>query len=453
MATVVPLETPELGDRSYLVHDGELAAAIDPQRDLDRVRGAAADHGVRIVLVAETHLHNDYVTGGLELARRTGSPYAVGGGEEATFDCRAVTDGDVLEVGALALRVVATPGHTEAHVAYVLEAGGRPQAVFTGGSLLYGTVGRTDLVAPDRTAELTRRQHRSVRQLAASLPGDAAVHPTHGFGSFCTGSVSSSPTGSTIQVERAANLALAVDDPEDFTAQLLGGLTAYPAYSAHMGLVNRAGPAVLDLTPPAIVDGAELGRRVAAGEWVVDLRPRRAFAAAHRAGMVGAELTEPFTTYLGWVLPWGMPVTLVAEDPTTIGAAQRNLARIGIDRPVGMAVGSPASLGGELRAYPVRAFADLAAARSGGPGPVVVDVRRDDEWSRGHLPQALHLPLPELVERADELPRRELWVHCAGGYRASLASSLLDRAGHRVILIDDDWDQAAAAGLEVIPDA
>jgi len=449
VATVLTLETPELGDRSYLIHDGTVAVVIDPQRDLDRILAAATAAAVQIVLVAETHLHNDYVTGGLELARRSRARYVIGGGREASFDCRPATDGERLDAGSLRLLVVATPGHTEGHVAYVVEQDGRPVAVCTGGSMLFGTVGRTDLVSAELTPTLTRSQHASVRRLAATLGEEVTVHPTHGFGSFCSSSAPSGVGASTIGAERRGNLALRVDDPQVFAAEILAGLADYPAYYRHMGLLNRAGPAPLDLSPPAPVSPPELRGRIESGQWVVDLRPRRAFARAHLAGTIGAELSTLFTTYLGWVLPWGMPVTLLAETEGEGREAQRSLARIGIDRPAGLAVAAPQDLGGVVRSYPVTDFKRVARRLGEGLALTLLDVRRDDEWARGHVVGAWHLPLPDLDRRLDRLPAGTLWVHCGQGYRASLAASLLDRSGREVVLVDDDWENAASAGLSI----
>lgn len=455
-ARVVTIETPELGDRSHLVHDGRDAVVIDPQRDIDRVLEAASAAAVRIVCVAETHLHNDYVSGGRELAAQTGAEHVLGGAEEVAFQARAAHEADEIPVGELHLRVLATPGHTPCHVAYALLERGRPVAVFTGGSLLYGTVGRTDLAGPDRTAGLTRDQHRSARRLVAELHDDVDVHPTHGFGSFCSSAPPSGAGNSTIGAERKDNLALQIDEEDTFAATLLSGLTAYPSYYAHMGALNRAGPAAIDLSPPARVGPAGLRRRIEAGEWVVDLRPRRAFAASHVRGTVGVELGTSFSTYLGWVLPWGTPVTLVGDTAGDVARAQRDLARIGIDRPAGMAVGGPQAVGdGSLGRYPVSDFPGLAATseeRAGaGEEPVpVLDVRRDDEWAAGHLAGATHIPLHQLEAGLGRVPGGEVWVHCASGFRASIAASLLDRAGRPVVLIDDDWDRAAGAGLTVV---
>ena len=187
--SVVPIETPTLGDRSYLVHDGEVAFVVDPQRDIDRVLALLDEHGVRLTHVFESHIHNDYVTGGLALAERTGAAYLVNGEDEVSFTRTPVRDGELVEVGQrMRVTAVATPGHTYTHLSYVLTDGrtGERVAVFSGGSLLYGATGRPDLLGEAHTGELVRLQHASAHRLADVLPDSAQVFPTHGFGSFCS---------------------------------------------------------------------------------------------------------------------------------------------------------------------------------------------------------------------------------------------------------------------------
>ncbi|MEU1845384.1 MBL fold metallo-hydrolase [Micromonospora sediminicola] len=457
------IATSSLGDRSYLASDGRVAIVVDPQRDIDRVLHLAGAKGVRITHVVETHIHNDYVSGGLELARITGAHYLVAAADEVGFARMPVADGDEVPVSdALRLRVVGTPGHTFHHLSYALDEAGdggwTPVGVFTGGSLLFGTTGRTDLLGQQHAHELAHHQHASARKLADLLPDGAQVWPTHGFGSFCSASQADAPE-STIGREKEANpvLRLAADR---FVTETLAGLDAYPAYYAHMGVANAAGPAPVDLTPVARADADELRRRIAAGEWVVDLRHRKAYAASHLAGTVSLGLDGPMSTWLGWLIDWGVPITLLAETPDQVADAQRELVRIGIDRPAAQATGDPerwATDRSELRELTVADFGALAAAQAGNtpaglPAPqVVLDVRMTNEWKAGHVDGAVHVPLPDLPTRLADVPAGTVWVHCGSGYRATAAASLLANAGRDVVLIDDMFGQAEAAGVRMAP--
>ena len=441
------LETSELGDRSYVAHDGTVALVVDPQRDLDRVLGLVEEHGLRVVAVAETHLHNDYVSGGRALADETGADYLVSADDEVRFERLAVRDGDELTYGDLRVSVVATPGHTFHHLGFVVSDGDGPPAVFTGGSLLFGSVGRTDLLGEEHAEELTRHQYRSARRLDQMLGEDARIFPTHGFGSFCSAGSASGADSSTLGDERGSNDALTTSSEDEFVENLLANLTAYPAYYAHMGARNAEGAAPPDLSPPEAVDAARLRARLEAGEWVVDLRNRRAYAAGHVSGTVGIELgSEQFSTYLGWLMPWGTPVTLIGSDEDEVATAQRQMARIGIDRPAGAAVTPVEELAGgaELESYRRVEFSDL----EGGVDGEVLDVRQDDEREESAIPGSRHVPIHQVLERMGELPRdTTLFVHCASGFRASIAASLLARAGHDVVLVDDEYAEAEKLGL------
>lgn len=441
------IETSALGDRSYLVARDGVAVVIDPQRDIDRVLALAERQQVRITHVAETHLHNDYVTGGLELSRTVGAEYAVPAGDDVDYPRRAVADGDVIDAGPISLEVLHTPGHTHHHVSYVLrDETGAVRGVFTGGSMLYGTTGRTDLISPDDTEKLSRAQYHSVHRLADRLPPATPIYPTHGFGSFCAATPASGDA-STIAEQRSTNPALTQDE-QSFVDELIAGLSAYPAYYAHMGVINRAGPAPVDLTPPEPIDPDELRRRIDAGEWVVDLRNRTAFAAGHLPGALGFELSGSFVSYFGWLYDWGAPITLIGDSADQIADARRELVRIGVDRLTGAATDDIEVLrdGGQLGRYPVADFAGLAGECAAG-SPTVLDVRQTGEYRDAHIPGALNIPLHELPHRLDEVPDARIWVHCGSGYRASIAASLLDRAGRDVVLIDDDFAAATGIGL------
>lgn len=439
MAEVLNLDTPHLGNRSYLVHDGDVAVAIDPPRDVDRVVALAGRAGVRIDLVLDTHGHGDWLTGGPGLSRLTGARYA--GPAEIGGAARTVTlsDGDQVSVGDLTVTAVHTPGHTPGHLTYVVHDKGKLVGAFTGGSMLHGAVGRTDLNGADQTAPLAHKQWASVRALASQLPTDTQVLPMHGFGSFCSAS-STSADSSTVADQLKVNPALTQDE-ERFVTELIASLDAYPSFYARMAPANAAGPGLPDLAPPEPVDSAELRRRIEAGEWVVDLRSRTAFAAGHLPGTLNVEAVGNVVTYLGWLLPADAPLTLIGETPEQVAEVQRELALIGVERPAA-AIGSLDQLapGVELTSFGRADFAALAERWQQGKAPYVLDVRRNSEWRDGHIDGAVHIPLHELPDRLAEVPDGEVWVHCAGGFRASIAAALLDRSGrHHVVTIDDEF--------------
>jgi hydroxyacylglutathione hydrolase len=443
---VIVMETPQLGDRSYLVHDGAVALVIDPQRDTDRMDNAAREAGVVITHVAETHLHNDYVTGGYELARAHGAKYLVNAADPVKFDREPVTDGQVIQIGNFSVTVVATPGHTHTHVSYIV-SDGTTEAVFSGGSLLFGSVGRTDLVAATDTVGLTHDQYASVRKLVHEAEHDAALFPTHGFGSFCSSGPATGAGSSTIGEQLTANHALTDADEEHFVADLIANLTAYPSYYAHMAPANTRGPGPANLQVPESLDGAVLARRLADGEWVVDLRNRVAFSRTHLRGAVSFEYGNGsnFTTYLGWVLPWSEKFTLVGAH-TDVEDAIRDLSRIGIDSPDAAIGTEPHALAPDapVASYPRVGWAELVRDRAA--ADVLLDTRRSDEFADSRLLDAINVPLHELLSRMDEIPAGTVWVHCGSGYRAGVAASLLQRAGRNVVHVDAAFGAAESAG-------
>ena len=459
---IIPIETPTLGDRTYVVHDGEHAFVVDPQRDIDRVLAVLDEHAVQLTDVFETHLHNDYLTGGLALAQHTGAAYHVNAEDDVSFDHTPIRDGDTVKVGPrLQVTAISTPGHTFTHLSYALsdassedaaQGVGQSLAVFSGGSLLFGATGRPDLLGEEHADALARQQHASAHKLADLLPETADVLPTHGFGSFCA-ATQSEATESTIGQEKGSNPVLTQDE-ETYVRELLDGLGAWPAYYAHMMPANAAGPSEPDLSTPAAADAVELRRRIEAGEWVVDLRNRTAFAAGHAPGTLNFGIKGAFATYLGWLITWGTPVTLLGETPEDVAEAQRELVRIGIDRPAAQATGGPSDWSDRpLASFATATFADLEEVRHH-RDVVVLDVRRADEYDATRIEGAHNIPIHELPGRVAEVPAGEVWVHCASGYRASIAASVIDAAGRTPVAIDDSFENAEKVGLHLVgPDA
>ena len=276
--------------------------------------------------------------------------------------------------------------------------------MFSGGSLLFGSTGRPDLLGPAHTHDLVHHQYASAQRLAAELPDQTRVMPTHGFGSFCS-ATQSEATASTIGVEKTTNPVLTQDE-ERYVTELLAGLDAFPAYYAQMGPANTAGPAAPDLSPPETADARQLRRRLEQGEWLVDLRTRTAFAAGHAPGTLNFGLDGSFATYLGWLIPWGTPVTLLGETAEQVAQAQRELVRIGIDRPAAAATGGPDQwTDGPLRTVERATFADLAHVRHH-RSVVILDVRRHLEWAESHIDGAMHIPLHELLRPCRRGPAR-----------------------------------------------
>ncbi len=444
---VLVIETSSLGDRSYLVHDGQVAVVIDPQRDIDRVQATAARAGVEITHIAETHIHNDYVTGGLELSAATRATYLVNAADPVHYECTPISDGEQHVVGEFTLRAVATPGHTETHLTYVVTHGAQ-QAVFSGGSLLFGSVGRTDLVGPAKTEALTHAQYASARRIVDETDPAAELYPTHGFGSFCSSGPATASDSSTVGEQRHSNHVLADTDETHFVRELIANLTAYPSYYAHMGPANLNGPAPVDLSVPEPLDAEQLVQRLVGGEWVVDLRERVAFADTHLTGAVSFEYGNgaSFTTFLGWVLPWGDRITL-AGSRDEVEQAIRDLSRIGIDSPSAAIGSGPSEMApyASTSSYDVVHWGTFLSRRA--EDEAVLDVRRTDEFAESHIAGAVNIPLHDVLTRMDEVPTGIVWVHCGSGYRAGVAASLLQLGGKDPIHIDANFADADAAGV------
>jgi glyoxylase-like metal-dependent hydrolase (beta-lactamase superfamily II)/rhodanese-related sulfurtransferase len=435
--------TAGLGNNSYLVSSEGDAAVVDPQRDAWRFLRAAEAGGVRIRAVLETHVHNDYVSGGHEVRAATGAELVVPAQGHYQFPHRPAADGHQVRIGGLRLVALATPGHTPEHLAWLLYQGdaATPRAVFTGGSLLVGSAGRTDLLGPELAGELTPAQFATIRKLAA-LPGEVEVLPTHGAGSFCVAAMPATRRTSTIALERRENSLLRAADLTSFDEELRGELLAYPAYYRHMAPINRAGTEVLGGLPAIQALGPdELAARGRAGAVIVDGRDRDEFAAAHIPGSVNIELNAGFASYVGWVLPFDHPLLLVLPDASERGReeALTQLLRIGWRRVEGWLAGGIdawRASGGELRSYPSGGVKELCDAFLEGKAPRVLDVRQELEWRWGDIPGSERVFVADLPARLGRLSRDEVhWVVCSNGHRASIAASLLDRAGIPVYLV------------------
>lgn len=438
---IIAIDTAGLGDRSYIAHDGEIALVVDPQRDTDRVEEILKSEGVRLGMIVETHIHNDYVSGGYQLARTHGVPYVVNADDPVDFERTGVRDGDELVCGSMKIKVIHTPGHTFTHVSYALyDADGTAAGVFTGGSLLHSSTGRPDLLGQQFAEELARHQHASAHRLVSMLDDATPIHPTHGFGSFCSSTVSG-VLASTIGDEKMANPALR-DDVDTYVRDLLNGLDAYPAYYKHMGPANSAGPAPIDLSLPQRATAEDIKAALDRQEWVVDLRTRTAFIQGHVSGTYNFGVDGSFVTYLGWLFPYGTPLTLLGDTPEQVQEAQRGLVRIGIDRVERMGVGQASDWAVDgLETTAVGSFAEVPAALAA--GDLLVDVRRNSEYRHAHIEGALHVPLHELLARMHELPRsRRIWVHCESAYRASIAVSVMQAAGLDVVMVSEPFASA-----------
>jgi glyoxylase-like metal-dependent hydrolase (beta-lactamase superfamily II)/rhodanese-related sulfurtransferase len=318
---LIPLVDEGLGNSAYLADlGGGRALAVDAPRDLRALRQAASRRGLRVAFAADTHLHADFLSGAVQLAADDGATVLAAAAGHRAFPHTALADGDEVDLGGLTLRALATPGHTDEHLSYLLLDGTRELGVFTGGSLIVGSAARTDLLGASRTRELARAQYRSLRRLA-TLPDETAVWPTHGAGSFC-----SAPPGAdrvtTIGAEKAANPLLAEPDEDAFAARLLASLGSYPAYFARLAEVNRRGPALLAGEPglPPLSPAA-LGSLMGRGGWVIDVRPVAGFAAGHIPGSVSIPLRDQFATWLGWLIPDDAPLGFVlapGQDPAEV---------------------------------------------------------------------------------------------------------------------------------------
>lgn len=432
-----------LGNTSYLVEAGDgCAVSIDPRRDAGDHLDLATRLGVRIVAVLETHLHADFVSGAREIAAATGAEIVGATRACLAFPHRGVGPSDRLRFGHTTFDVVATPGHTPEHLAY-LASDPDGLALFSGGSLIAGGAARTDLSGADQTEELTRAQYASLRALA-SLPDETMLYPTHGGGSFCSAG-SARAEARTIGDERATNPLLAAGSEESFAETLRLGFGSYPRYFGHLREVNRLGaPLRASLPPVRELSGTEAHEAAATGAWLIDGRRVEDWARSHATGAISIAVRPAFASWLGWVVPFGARLVLMLESGQLAEAV--DLAhRIGYDAIEGwVTFGSWRDA-----ALPVSSVEEIdpaeAAARARA-GAVLLDVRQADEFRARHAEGAVHIELGDVI--AGKTPDAAAIVtYCGHGERSATAASLLERRGLSVANLRGGIAAWRSAGL------
>jgi hydroxyacylglutathione hydrolase len=445
---LISLVDAGLGNSAYLVELGDgRALAVDPSRDLRALRTAAERHGLRVAYAADTHLHADFLSGALQLAADDGATVLASAAGDRSFPHRGLRDSEEIDLGGLTLRVLATPGHTDEHLSFLLLDGARELGVFTGGSLIVGSAARTDLLGAARAEELARAQYRSVRRLA-ELPDQVAVWPTHGAGSFCSAPPGAERT-TTIGTEKHSNALLGAPDEDTFVRQLLGSLGSYPGYFDRLAEANRRGPAILEAEPglPTLTV-AEVRQLIGQGAQLVDVRPIADFAAGHIPAALSNPLRDQFATWLGWLLPDETPLVFVTAPGQDLAELTWQALKIGYERLAGhLPMAAWLAAGGEQQTVELLGVGRVADRP-------VLDVRQDAERAAGHIPRAVGIELGDLPARTADAPSGAV-VHCGHGERAMTAASLLQRAGHKdlAVMVGGPGDWATATGNPLVEGA
>lgn len=447
---VVPVIDEGLGNSSYVVEvdEGE-AVVIDPFRDPRPYLRVAAARGWRLRASLETHLHADFVSGSRELAEAAGSEIWVPAHDMLAFPARQLAGDEEVGVGGLALQVVATPGHTPEHVAYVLFADGEPMGVFSGGTLIVGGVARPDLLGEELTEPLARQAYRSIHQRLLALPDEVPLYPTHGPGSFCSAGPSDERT-STIGDQRRANPLLQATDEDAFVDALLSGLGSYPPFFLELRTLNAAGPRVYGPDPalPPMLTPDEVRTRQDDGAELVDARSIEAFAAGHVPGSLSNALRTQFAVWLGWLVDRDRDVVVVVDADTDVDRVVTEARKIGHERLAGVLdIADWRAAGAPLVTLPLLDAGQTAASDRG-----LVDIRQSAEWQAGHVAGAVHRELgalPAAAAPTGQLDEHVL-VHCGHGERAMTAASLLARRGlDAAAFAGGPHDLAAATGRAV----
>lgn len=428
------ISTASLGDHSYIVVVDDQAVAIDIQRDLDRFENVLSGIDAALVAVFETHIHNDYVSGGSRLADLHGAEYVLPANTGAPYRHTQLRDGETIAVGPWVVRALHTPGHTFNHTSFVLESPEGPVAIFSGGSMLVGAVGRSDLLGPDNTEQLLNDQYDSMHRIASELPDPSLVAPTHGTGSFCAaGNVSA--TTSTIAQEKLQNPALVAPSASAFGMSQLMGYRQFPAYYQYMAPANLEPVGAPPITPLPLIATAEETQAAT----IVDIRMFADYAAGHIPGSLSFEASNDDAVYMGWTLEWGSPLILVGS-PDQVETVRVHLQRIGWDDVVGRI--DPENLtafaDGTLATIEIVDFAGVGDASS----HAMLDVRDPVEHEGGVVPGADLAHLPKVAADPDGyMTGDRVFVYCASGYRAGIAASFLQAAGGTPVVVKDNLEK------------
>ena len=436
-----------LAHASYLIGSEGEAAVVDPQRDVDQYITEAEAEGLAIKYVIETHLHADFVSGHRELAARTGAEIVFGAKAEATFPHRAVRDGDEILIGKVILRVLETPGHTPESVSWLVidtEVSDQPQKILTGDTLFVGDVGRPDLAGgkgytpPMMAAMMYDTLHNKLLKLS----NDVEVYPAHGAGSMC-GKNMSKETSSTIGEQRKLNYALQPMSKDEFVRMMTIDLPDSPAYFPKDAEINRTGaPALEELPKPSALSPQEVAAltRMQANSVVLDVRSAADFGKGHVPGSLNVGLAGQFAIWAGCLIPMGSPIVIVADSEEKANEAVMRLARVGHESVKGYLAGGVdgwREAGLELNSVPQITVADLNERTKQSTPLQILDVRRPAEYESGHVPHAVTAPLLNLPENVSALPldpKLPTAVICAGGYRSSAATSILEQNGFTNLL-------------------
>ncbi len=431
-----------LAHASYLLGDvaSSTAIIVDPQRDIERYLADAEEFGLQIRHVFLTHFHADFIAGHLELRDRCGAAIHLGAHAEAEYAFVSMADGDMLKFPGMRLQVLETPGHTIESISILVfdlkKSPSKPHAVLTGDTLFIGDVGRPDLRASMgcTASDLGSRLYDSLHNNLLPLPDDTLVYPAHGAGSLC-GKRLSSDTVSTLGDQRRMNYALQPMSKEEFIRLVTADQPDAPQYFTYDAILNTRERILLDsnlervLRPLALDDVIRQGD---AGAQVLDVRDATEFAKGHLAGSINIGLAGQYATWAGTLLDRAKPIVIIAEPGREHEAALR-LGRIGFDHVRGYLEGGMAALAARPDlVWPTErvSAAMVAEELASSSPPLVLDIRNTREWEARHIPKSLNIPLNHMQERLAEIPRDcRIAVHCAGGYRSSIATSILHQYG------------------------